>query len=88
MRWLIKKLRRGPSCAEIMEVLQAYLDGEIDAATAASVAAHLDECTECGRESDVYRTIKQSLAARRRPIDPDVLAALRRFGQELIDTPD
>ena len=29
-----------------MEVLQSYLDGEIDAETASKVSAHLDECVD------------------------------------------
>ncbi|MGI9595299.1 MAG: zf-HC2 domain-containing protein [Acidimicrobiales bacterium] len=83
MMRFINKLRGRPSCEEIMAVLQSYLDGEIDAETARKVAGHLDDCTECDRESQVYQTIKASLASRRREVDPEILAALRLFGQQL-----
>lgn len=83
MMRLLDKLRGRPSCHEIMEVLQSYLDGEIDADTAKKVAEHLESCTRCDHESHVYRTIKISLANRRRPVDPEILAALRQFGQQL-----
>lgn len=83
MMRLLDKLLGRPSCGEIMEVLQSYLDGEIDAKTARKVAEHLEGCTRCDRESQVYQTIKTSLASRRRPVDPEVMAALRQFGQQL-----
>ncbi len=83
MMRLLNRLRGRPTCEEIMEVLQSYLDGEIDADTARKVAGHLDVCTECDRESQVYETIKASLASRRHEIDPQVLAALRQFGETL-----
>ncbi|MGH1491866.1 MAG: anti-sigma factor family protein [Acidimicrobiales bacterium] len=82
MRFL-NKLRGRPSCDEIMEVLQAYLDGEVSAEEAKKVASHLADCTECDRESQVYESIKSSLATRRREIDPEILAALRVFGEQL-----
>jgi anti-sigma factor (TIGR02949 family) len=81
---LLNKLRRGPSCEEILEVLQSYLDGETDEETAKQVAVHLGECTECDRESQLYRRIKSSLISRRRPVDPEILNALHEFGDELI----
>lgn len=87
MMRLLKMFRRGRSCEEILEVLQSYLDGEIDAETARSVAVHLHDCTECDRESQLYQIIKASLAARRRPVDPEVLDALRRFGDQLVVDP-
>jgi anti-sigma factor (TIGR02949 family) len=83
MMRLLNKLRGKPSCADIMEVLQAYLDGEVDADRAREVAGHLESCTNCDRESQVYQSIKSSLARNRRPVDPEVLAALRQFGEQL-----
>ncbi len=81
---LLRKLRRGPSCSEILEILQSYLDGEVDAVDARKVAAHLADCTECDRESQIYRKIKSSLAGRRMHVDPEILAALRQFGQKVM----
>ncbi|MGB5757586.1 MAG: zf-HC2 domain-containing protein [Acidimicrobiales bacterium] len=83
MMRLLNRLRGRPTCREIMEVLQSYLDGEIDAETAKRVARHLEDCAACDRESQVYEAIKDTLAARRRPVDPEVLAALRQFGETL-----
>jgi anti-sigma factor RsiW len=77
--------RRGLSCSEVLEVLQSYLDDEADADVARQVAAHLRDCDRCDRESQVYVKIKASLAGRRRPVDPQVMAALNRFGQELLN---
>ncbi len=78
-----KLFRRGLSCTDVLEVLQSYLDGETEADVARQVAAHLDDCDHCDRESDVYVRIKTSLANKRRTTDPEVLAALTRFGEDL-----
>jgi len=85
---IIKKLRNllggGLSCDEVMEVLQSYLDGEVDAETARMVAAHLAKCSDCDTESDVYRNIKASLASSAEPVDPEVLKSLRAFSDRLV----
>jgi anti-sigma factor (TIGR02949 family) len=81
---LTQWLRRGPSCDEIMEVLQSYLDGEVDAETARRVAGHLERCTDCDTESDIFRSIKTSLANSAEPVDPEVLASLRAFSDRLV----
>ncbi|MEM7272944.1 MAG: zf-HC2 domain-containing protein [Actinomycetota bacterium] len=81
---LRQRFRKGMTCAEVMEVLQTYLDGETDVEVARAVAKHLEDCPACDRESEVYRGIKVSLATRQRPVDPDVMASLRRFGEQLM----
>lgn len=81
---LLNRFRGGPSCDEVMEVLQSYLDGEIDAETARKVAGHLEGCTDCDTESNVYRNIKASLAKSAEPVDPEVLASLRAFSDRLV----
>lgn len=82
---LLKRLFGGDdlTCEEVMEVLQAYLDGEVDLETAQRVATHLDRCEACTTESDVYDRIKASLASQRRPIDPDVRSQLEQFTRNL-----
>ena len=80
---LLDRLRGTPSCHEIMKVLQAYLDGEVDVETAREVANHLEECTACSHESDVYERIKANLATRRRDIDPQIRAALEAFSRDI-----
>ncbi len=82
--------RKGLSCDQVLEVLQSYLDGEIDAGTANKVAAHLDECTDCDLEAGVYDRIRTSLAARVEPVDAGVMSSLESFGARLAagDIPD
>lgn len=80
---LLKRIRRTPSCEEVMEVLQGYLDGEVDVEVARMVAGHLADCAACSNESEVYQQIKTALSNRRRPIDPDVRAALEAFSRDL-----
>lgn len=80
---LRRLFRKQLSCAEVMEVLQAYLDGEVDDATARMVAEHLEDCLHCTHESDVYHRIKAKLASRRREIDPQVRIALEAFVRDL-----
>lgn len=81
-RWW-RRRRATPSCGEIMDVLQSYLDGEVDSETARSVAVHLDMCPACGPEAEVYRRIKASLKLHAEPVDPVVLANLEQFGRRL-----
>ncbi len=84
MRWL-RRRPTGISCDEVLAVLQQYLDGEVDAATAQRVAVHLDVCDACGPEAELYRNIKRSLRRRAEPVDPHVLAGLQQFGRRLVD---
>lgn len=51
-------------CMAVTRVLQAYLDGEVDDATARRVGAHLGVCRLCGMNADTYMAIKASLARR------------------------
>jgi anti-sigma factor (TIGR02949 family) len=77
--------RRRMGCAEVIRVLQAYLDGETDEATARRLVAHLDDCRDCGLEADLYREIKKSLARHERP-DARAVERLRGFGESLLHT--
>ena len=77
--------QKGLTCDEVMVLLQAYLDNECSTPEEArQVAEHLEACEACDRESQVYKDIKASLAARQRPVDPNVMAELRRFSQDLL----
>ena len=75
--------RRGYSCQQVMVVLQAYLDGEVDASVARKVAGHLNDCPPCDRESDVYRRLKVTLNRRRIDLDPAVAEALTDYVSRL-----
>ncbi len=75
-------------CHRAARHLQAYLDGEADAAAAAAVAAHLEECRRCGLEASTYAAIKAAVALRQDTgpapaVDPAVLARLDRFAHDL-----
>lgn len=79
--------RSGPlSCKQVVEVLQAYLDGELDDLDVPDVDAHLDACAHCGLEAAIYERIKAALAAPAAgPVDPDAIERLRRFAEDLPD---
>ncbi len=60
------------------------MDGELDTATAATIAAHLRECWECSGDAELARLVKRSLrnlATRER--DALATARLRRFAAGL-----
>jgi anti-sigma factor RsiW len=80
MRW---PFRRSVTCAEVLVTLQAYLDGETDGTVARQLLGHLGHCPHCDHERRVYADIKQSLASRRLPIDPEIRAALTAFGERI-----
>ncbi|MEM9037054.1 MAG: anti-sigma factor [Actinomycetota bacterium] len=85
MKLFDRLFRRKPAeCMRVAEVLQAYLDGEVDAPTAAEVSAHLEACRDCGLEASAYEDLKVSLGRHQDP-DPDALARLRSFVDELAD---
>lgn len=75
-------MREVRECMHVGPKLQAYLDGEVDAATVERVTAHLEYCRKCGLEAAAYRAIKDALAQRRQPAE-DALARLRAFGEQL-----
>lgn len=71
-------------CADVVRVLQEYLDGRLDAETARLAAAHLDMCKDCGLEAEIYATIKQALFELGTP-PPDAINRLRTFAESLAD---
>lgn len=82
---LVARLLR-PDCYRVAKVLQAYLDGEVDAVTAEDVADHLEHCRLCGLEAGTYRAIKAAIASGAQstartgvPVDPAVLQRLQAF---------
>jgi anti-sigma factor RsiW len=81
MNWLAhRRMRR---------TVSAYLDGEVDAATAAEVADHLRHCQDCSGDAELIGLIKTSLSnlrvgdvvqtprrGRRRPLVPIAAAVI------------
>jgi predicted anti-sigma-YlaC factor YlaD len=49
------------NCLEAMAALQAYVDREVDEATANRLDRHLEACRRCGLRVAVYREIKRAL---------------------------
>ncbi len=76
------------SCREVGQVLQSYLDGEVDELAAHRITRHLELCRRCGMESSTYAEIKASLARNgAQAVDLDAVTRLRQFGQRLVDDP-
>jgi len=80
---LRNRLRGRLTCAETLVLLQQYLDGELSAEDARAVALHLDHCTRCDEESEIYREIKKSIAATSMATDPSVIQRLEAFGERV-----
>lgn len=76
-----------PECHRVRQILQSYLDGELDDSDAAMVAAHLEHCDRCGIEADLYEQVKESLGRLRQPPDPATIERLRCFAAEVPDRP-
>jgi anti-sigma factor RsiW len=85
--WMMKLLGRTPpggmNCHEVGELLQRYLDEEIDADRARRIEEHLEECRRCGMEAETYDRIKATFAAHRPEVPADSIARLRDFGERL-----
>jgi anti-sigma factor RsiW len=75
--------RRQLSCHQVGEVLQTYLDRELDDGTAAKVAAHLEDCRRCGLELETYEALKASLQRGPAGLADDPVTRLRAFGERL-----
>lgn len=64
--------------------LEAYLDGEADAASAASVYHHLGGCWACSEEAECLLLIKAALAREAARSRPELaLARLGRYASSL-----
>ncbi|MFD2024637.1 anti-sigma factor family protein [Promicromonospora aerolata] len=69
-------------------LLQAYLDGELDAGRARRVAVHLDGCWRCGLEASAYEAIKVAVSAvstHGGPVSHEAVARLRDFADRLAE---
>lgn len=86
--WLTNLFGRRPSepldCHAVGELLQHYLDDELDPKRSELIAAHLEDCRRCGLEAETYERIKRTLATRRAEVPVESLARLRGFGRGLI----
>lgn len=88
MMRLMMRLRRkaGISCARVQDLVQSYLDGELeDGPERERLVAHLEMCRLCGVEAETYERIKASLAA---DPPPESLDRLTQFAASIPDLPD
>lgn len=69
-------------CRQVARVLQRYLDGQVDADTAARVMAHLDDCAVCEEEAATFRSIIAALRRRGRT-DDGLTERIRAFAEQL-----
>lgn len=81
--WIRRWREPEATCAEVAQVLQSYLDSQLDDLSARRVRRHLEKCRRCGLESETYQAIKNAIAARAERIDPVALDRLRQFGERL-----
>ncbi len=49
-------------CRDVLEALDAYLDGEDTALDRAKIVEHLDECAPCLQEHHIERLVKARVA--------------------------
>jgi len=75
--------RNQMSCHEVGEVLQSYLDNELDDDAARKVSAHLDDCLRCGLEAETYEALKASLQRGPAGLADEPVTRLREFGERL-----
>ena len=70
-------------CHEVLEHLDHFVSGELDAATLQAVRAHVAVCQNCGRFGAAYGRLVEALRSSRvEPLDDVRLERLRaRLGQ-------
>lgn len=68
------------SCTRTRQLLDAWLDGELDAATGGEIAAHVSHCAGCEALREERDQLRQALrrAASREVVPAGVAASLRR----------
>ena len=72
-----------PSCEQVGQVLQAYVDGELGPQDAERVAAHLVHCERCEIQREVIDDVVQAIQRQRPDLDPTVLERLTDFVDDI-----
>lgn len=67
----------------LRSMVEAYVDGELDGATARAVRAHLRECWWCSADAQTHRLVRSSLRRRRGGLSSLPVTRLRRFVRDL-----
>lgn len=71
------------ACAEALDALHEYLDGELAPGRLAAIAPHLDVCRRCGLEAEAYRALKQAVRRAGNGVDAAGLERLRAYARRL-----
>src|SRR5206468_7903883 len=70
------------SCAEALDLLEAYLDGDLPPGEADRVRRHLEACSACAAELSLAARIQGELRALPQPdCPPEVIERVRRAGR-------
>jgi len=70
------------SCAEALDLLEPYLDGDLPPGEADRVRHHLDACPACAAELSLAARIQRELRALPQPdCPPEVIERVRRAGR-------
>jgi anti-sigma factor RsiW len=68
-------------CAEALEILEPYLDGDLPAAAAAGLRRHLERCADCAAELELAGKIQSELRSLPQlDCPPEVVERVRRAG--------
>ena len=60
-------------CADVIDAVYLYIDGELEHEAIDDIRNHLEECTPCLREYGVEREVKQLIARSCKETAPDSL---------------
>ena len=77
--------KAGTNCITAARALQRHLDGDLDAATDATLLAHLEACKGCGLDAAAYSQIKLSLAREADPVAAETVNRLRAFANDIVN---
>lgn len=73
-------------CEKVRQVVQNYLDGELDDMETDRVRRHLEACRRCGLDAQTYRAVKRALSGMGREPDERALRRLHDFAEGLCDS--
>lgn len=82
---IVQRVRDRMECMRVRPLLQSLVDGQLDDARRELVATHLEACRRCGLAASTYRALKERLRGFGQPPDPDAIARLEEFIDQLAD---
>lgn len=85
---IVRSMRDRIECMRVRPLLQPFLDGELDDARRDRLVAHLEACRRCGLAAETYRNLSARLQGLGQPAEPDAVARLAEFVDELAEESD